>query len=57
MTKDKLQKHLTEIASKHLFVDNLETQNSDSSDFHEVSVWGIEAALKAAFELGQKGAA
>lgn len=28
-------------------------RKSDSLDFHEVSVWGLEAALNAAFEAGQ----
>lgn len=43
---------LAAIAAKHLGIKTLETQKSDSLDFHDVSVWGIEAALKAAFELG-----
>ena len=34
------------IAKEELGVD---TRNSDCLDFHEVSVWGIKAALKAAF--------
>ena len=44
---------LHEIAAKHLFLDTLDTRNSDSLDFHEVAVWAIYAALNAAFAAGQ----
>jgi len=44
------------IALDHLFVDTLETRNSDRLDFHEVSVWGIKTALQAAFEAGSQAA-
>lgn len=44
------------IALDHLFVDTLETRNSDRLDFHEVSVWGIKTALQAAFEAGRQAA-
>jgi hypothetical protein len=44
---------IKEIARRHLNVRSLTTQNSDDKDFHEVSVWGIESALKAAFKAGQ----
>jgi hypothetical protein len=47
---------LLEIAINHLFVETLETRNSDSLDFHEVSVWAIRAALEAAFAAGQAAA-
>jgi hypothetical protein len=43
---------LEEIALKHFFVETLQTQNRDCLDFHDVSVWAIESALKAAFEAG-----
>ncbi len=43
---------LEQIALKHFFVETLQTQNRDSLDFHDVSVWAIESALKAAFEAG-----
>jgi hypothetical protein len=48
---------LRQIAEKHLFIESLETQNSDSADFHDVAVWSIKAALEAAFEAGKKTAA
>ena len=44
---------LTAIAQDHLDIETLETRKSDSFDFHDVSVWGIKAALEAAFEAGK----
>ena len=49
-----LNKELTKIAKIYLYIDTLEEQHSDSLDFHDVSVWGVEAALKAAFDLGKE---
>lgn len=43
---------LTRIAQEHLFIETLETQNSDSLDFHDVSVWGVREALIAAYQAG-----
>lgn len=43
---------LTRIAQEHLFVDTLQTRNSDSMDFHDVSVWGVKEALLAAYQAG-----
>ena len=45
---------LTEIATKILDLETLDTRNSDRLDFHELSVWGIKAALEAAYAAGQK---
>jgi len=45
---------LAQIAKKHLLIKTLETRNSDSLDFSEVSVWSVKSALKAAFEAGVK---
>ena len=45
-----------QIALDHLFVDTLDTRNSDRLDFHEVSVWGIKTALQAAFDAGKQAA-
>lgn len=47
---------LLTIAKKHLEIDTLEARNMDALDFHEVSVWGIQAALQAAFDAGQQTA-
>jgi len=43
---------LAGIAQKHLFIETLEERKRDSLDFHEVSVWGIQAALEAAYAAG-----
>jgi len=40
------------IAEKHLFIETLETRNSDSLDFHDVAVWSVRDALEAAFKAG-----
>jgi hypothetical protein len=45
---------LAAIASEHLSVPTLETRRSDSLDFHDVAVWQLKAALKAAFDAGAK---
>ena len=43
---------VTAIASKYMGVRSLEERKSDSQDFHEVHVKGIEAALKEALRTG-----
>jgi hypothetical protein len=48
----RLQTKLEEIAKKHLDVETLEERKSDQLDFTECSVWGIQAALEAAYRLG-----
>ena len=45
---------LMEIAELHLFLETLETRNSDALDFHDASVWAIRSALEAAFEAGRR---
>ena len=42
----------TNIAKEFLFIETLETRNLDRLDFHDVSVWGVKAALEAAYNLG-----
>ncbi len=49
-----LEKALEKIAKDKLRIETLQQQYSDSLDFHEVSVWSLEAALEAAYELGRK---
>lgn len=44
---------LQRIAAEHLFIETLETRNSDRLDFYDVSVWGIRQALIDAFEAGR----
>lgn len=52
-----VDKLLEQIAKQELGIETLETQNSDSLDFHDVSVWSIKAALEKAYEAGKQGAA
>jgi len=51
-----LDQQMQQIALDHLFIETLETRNSDRLDFHEVSVWGIKSALMAAYEAGRQAA-
>jgi hypothetical protein len=44
---------VAEIAHRVLGLKTLDTQNSDSLDFHDFSIWQIEAALNAAYEAGR----
>ena len=51
-TAQQLDKLLAQIALDHLFIETLVTRNSDSLDFHDVSVWGVKSALMAAYQAG-----
>ena len=51
--KKSTYKKLENIAAKELGIESLKTQMSDGLDFHEVAVWSLEEALKAAYELGK----
>jgi len=42
----------TAIAREHLFIETLEGRKSDSLDFHNVSVRGVERALSAPYQAG-----
>ena len=44
---------ILDIATRHFFVETLDTQNSDRLDFHDVAVWAMRAALEAAYEAGR----
>jgi hypothetical protein len=52
-----LEQKLTKIANKHIpeLADrkSLKAYYSDHTDFFETSVWSLEEALKAAYELGK----
>ena len=45
---------LEKIAKKYFEVETLETRNSDSLDFYDVSVWSIRSALNDAFIAGME---
>ena len=51
-TAQQLDKLLAQIALDHLFIETLETRNSDRLDFHDVSVWAVQSALMAAYQAG-----
>ena len=48
------QQTLQNIAKQHLGIETLATRKSDGLDFHDLAVWSIEAALKAAYEAGSQ---
>jgi len=53
MTKNeqkRMQKALEQIAPEHLGIETLTARKRDCLDFHEVSVWGVKAALEAAYD-------
>ena len=52
MAAQQLDQLLARIALDHLFIETLATRNSDSLDFHDVSVWGVKSALVAAYQAG-----
>ena len=56
MNSKKLNQLMTQIAQQHLRLETLETRHSDSLDFHDIAVWQIESALRAAFEVGRQDA-
>ena len=52
MSNPSQEKVIEQIALDHLFIQTLETQNSDRHYFHDVSVWAIKSALEAAYAAG-----
>jgi hypothetical protein len=50
MTENEL---FTQIARELLDIETLETRKMDRLDFHEVAVWQVEKALRAAYEAGR----
>lgn len=52
--KKSIEKKLEKIAKDVLFVETLETRNSDGLDFYDISVWGLKEALLQAYKLGQQ---
>lgn len=52
--KKSVEKILEKIAKDILFVETLETRNSDGLDFYDISVWGLKRTLLQAYKLGQQ---
>ena len=48
---------LTDIARRNLSIETLVAHNSDSLDFYNVPVWGVEGALREAYWQGAKDSA
>ena len=44
---------ILDIATRHFFIETLETRNRDRLDFHDVAVWAMRAALESAYEAGR----
>ena len=53
MAKQDLNGMLETIAKNFLGIGTLKPRNSDSLDFHEVSVWCLKAALEEAYKAGR----
>ncbi|WP_040889961.1 DUF6900 domain-containing protein [Zavarzinella formosa] len=47
-----LDQLFADIARRHLGIPSMKPRMSDALDFHEVAVWGVRAALQAAFDAG-----
>ena len=45
------------IAQQHLRVDTLVTRHVDGQDFHDLSVWKLRNAVRAAYTAGMEAAA
>lgn len=49
---NRLDQILERIAQTDLQIETLRERKSDSLDFHEISVWALKRALKAAYDAG-----
>ena len=47
---------ILDIATRHFFLETLETRNRDRLDFHDVAVWAMRAALTEAYAAGHAAA-
>lgn len=54
MKKTKKEIILEQIAKEVMEIETLETRNSDSLDFHDISVWSLKEMLEKAYEAGKK---
>ena len=53
MMNKALKRKLEKIARGHLGMSTLDIRNSNRLDFYDVSVWGAQSALEAAYNLGK----
>ena len=47
------ERTIWEIAKRELDIETLATRKSDALDFYDIGVWGLKAALEAAYEAGR----
>lgn len=52
VTPEDIMEQISQIAKDCLDLDTLDTRNSDSLDFHDLSVWNVRDALLAAYRAG-----
>jgi hypothetical protein len=53
---ESIEAQLTEFAERQLNIPTLKSRNSDSLDFHNVSVWAVKEALENAYKAGRLAA-
>ncbi|NLS96668.1 MAG: hypothetical protein GXX96_31415 [Planctomycetaceae bacterium] len=51
--RERIDQILEQIAQAELQIETLRERKSDSLDFHEISVWALKRALRAAYEAGR----
>lgn len=51
-TPESMDAAVARIAAEILEIETLETRRMDGLDFHDCAVWGLKAALEAAFKAG-----
>lgn len=56
MKKDLEKKLEAIVKERYPDIETLGSRNSDSLDFHEISVWGLRELLGKAYELGRSEA-
>ena len=47
---------ILDIATRHFFIETLESRNRDRLDFHDVAVWAMRASLTEAYAAGAAAA-
>ena len=52
--REQVRQTLEKIAKTKLQIPTLRERKSDQLDFHEVSVWALQRALRAAYEAGRQ---
>ena len=53
---EEISRTIHKIAKETLKINILDAQYNDSSDFHDIAVWNLKAALEAAYRAGAASA-